>query len=130
MAFDHLKHVFYMVGTCLTSLNLFYKIFENHLHYISMVNKLDDMYTIICITFRSRLLKASIAKFRMGQLSSVLISEIIKTSVLPLTCSKSTSNLFRIELMFKWAKTNIFLVSLCKWLKNLCSYLFYWFNSI
>ena len=101
MAFDHLKHVFYMVGTSLTSLNLFYKIFENHLHYISMVNKLDDMYTIICITFRSRLLKASIAKFRMGQLSSVLISEIIKTSVLPLTCSKSTSNLFRIELMFK-----------------------------
>ena len=46
-------------------------------------------------------LTPSIEKLPVGKLSSALVSEIIKTSVFPLTCSLNNSNLLRIEFIFK-----------------------------
>ena len=54
----------------------------------------------------------SIEKFPFGTLSSILVSKIIKISNFPLTCVAKNSNLFLMELIFKWAKINLFTLSL------------------
>ena len=47
-------------------------------------------------------LKPSIKKFPIGKISSSLVTEIIKTSIFPLTFSLNNSSLFRIEfIIFK-----------------------------
>ena len=71
------------------------------------------MYNMIPPLFESQSslyggLKPWIKKFAIGKLSSIIVSETTKTSTLPLTCSERSSNLFRIELKFRWAKTNLF----------------------
>ena len=50
-------------------------------------------------------LKVSIKKFPRRKLSSILVSEII-TSTVPLICWTSNLNLFQIKFMFSWAKTD------------------------
>ena len=63
------------------------------------------MYNMIPPPFE----KPWIKKFPIGKLPSILVSETIKTSMSPhLTCSGRYSNLFLIELMFKYVKTNMF----------------------
>ena len=54
----------------------------------------------------------SIEKFPFGTLSSILVSKIIKISNFLLTCVAKNSNLFLMELIFKWAKINFFTLSL------------------
>ena len=54
----------------------------------------------------------SMKNWPTGKLSS--ISEIISMSALPLICSESNPNLFRIEFMFKWAKISLLRLSLRK----------------
>ena len=57
-------------------------------------------------------------KFPIGKLSSTLVSEIMKTSKFPLTCSLNNSNLLRIEFIFKWPNTNLFLYPYVCWAKK------------
>ena len=56
--------------------------------------------------------KLSITKLQTGKLSSILVSKVIKISMLPVTFSTRNSDLFLIKFMFKWAKTNLFKLSL------------------
>ena len=64
---------------------------------------------MIAPPFESRSdLYGAIKPFSNQQTVICLSSETIKMSALPLTCSERSSNLFLIELMFRWAKTNLF----------------------
>ena len=45
--------------------------------------------------------KASVVNYPIGNESSIFVSEITKISTLPLISSERTSNLFRIEFIFK-----------------------------
>ena len=71
-------------------------------------------------------LKSWIKKFPIGKLSSILVSETIKTSTLPLTCLERSSNLFLTELMFRWAKTNLFKLLQHKYFNTLLPPVTFW----
>ena len=64
-----------------------------------------------------------------GKVSSILVFEIIKTSMLPLTCSARNFNFFLIELKFKWAKTDLFKLSLLIDFKSLTQSLGFWLSK-
>ena len=60
----------------------------------------------------SGVLNPAIKKFPFKKLSSVLVSEIFKISILPLSCVAKNSDLFLTGFIFKWAKISFFPLSL------------------
>ena len=71
------------------------------------------MYNMIPPLYESRSslyggLKPRIKKSPIGNLLSILVSETIKTFMLPLTFLERNLKLFLIELIYKCAKTNLF----------------------
>ena len=57
-------------------------------------------------------LNPAIKKIALRKLSSILVSKIIKISVLPFTCKAENWRLFLIEFIFIWAKISLFTLSL------------------
>ena len=75
------------------------------------------------------MLSPSITKWPIGKLSSILLSDIIKASMRPLTCSARNSNLFLKDLMFKCAKPNLFKLSLFTDFKSLTQSPDFWLSK-